>query len=81
MEGGPIAILRDEDIISIDIPKRTLQVKLTDAEMRDRLSRWKPPRPKVAGGWLARYARLVTSANTGAVLKGGDELVLSEEPQ
>jgi dihydroxy-acid dehydratase len=72
MEGGPIAILQDGDPISIDIPNRSLQVKLSDQEIEDRLSKWKPPRPKVTEGWLARYSKLVTSANTGAVLRGGD---------
>lgn len=72
MEGGPIAILQDGDLISIDIGQRTLQVKLGDREIQDRLSKWKPPRPKVTEGWLARYAKLVTSANTGAVLKSED---------
>ena len=72
MEGGPIAILQDGDLISIDIRQRTLQVKLGDREIQDRLSKWKPPRPKVTEGWLARYSKLVTSANTGAVLKSED---------
>jgi len=69
MEGGPIAILQDGDIISIDIPKRRLQVKLSEKEIQDRLANWRPPRPKVTEGWLARYSQFVTSANTGAVLK------------
>ena len=72
MEGGPIAILQDGDIISIDIPKRSLQVKLSAQEIQDRLAKWKPPRPKVTEGWLARYSKFVTSANTGAVLKVRD---------
>lgn len=69
MEGGPIAILRDGDTIALDIPNRSIQVKLSDQEIRDRLSKWRPPRPKVTDGWLARYSKLVTSANTGAILK------------
>jgi dihydroxy-acid dehydratase len=72
MEGGPIAILQDGDIISIDIPRRSLQVKLSAQEIQDRLAKWKPPRPKVTEGWLARYSKFVTSANTGAVLKVRD---------
>ncbi len=72
MEGGPIAILQDGDVISIDLSKRILQVKLSDQEIQDRRSNWKPPRPKVTDGWLARYSKLVTSANTGAVLKAED---------
>jgi len=69
MEGGPIAILQDGDIISIDIPRRSLQVKLSEQEIQDRLAKWKPPQPKITEGWLARYSKFVTSANTGAVLK------------
>jgi dihydroxy-acid dehydratase len=69
MEGGPIAVVRDGDRIVIDIPQRTLQVELSDREIQDRLSGWTPPQPKVTKGWLARYSRLVTSANTGAVLR------------
>jgi dihydroxy-acid dehydratase len=72
MEGGPIALLQDGDVISIDLSKRILQVKLPDREIQDRRSNWKPPRPKVTDGWLARYSKLVTSANTGAVLKAED---------
>jgi len=72
MEGGPIAVLEEGDLVSIDIPKRSIQVKLTDREIKDRLSRWKPPRPKVTEGWLARYSKLVTSASAGAVLRSED---------
>lgn len=69
MEGGPIALLRDGDTIDIDIPARMINVKLTNDELARRRSAWKAPEPKVKTGWLARYARMVTSANTGAVLK------------
>jgi dihydroxy-acid dehydratase len=69
MEGGPIALLKDGDIIEIDIPARKINVKLTDVELAKRRSEWRMPEPKVKTGWLARYARFVTSANTGAVLK------------
>jgi dihydroxy-acid dehydratase len=72
MEGGPIALLQDGDVISIDLSKRILQVKLPEREIQDRRSNWRPPRPKVTDGWLARYSKLVTSANTGAVLKAED---------
>jgi len=72
MEGGPIAVLEEGDLVSIDIPKRSIEVKLTDREIKDRLSRWKPPRPKVTEGWLARYSKLVTSASAGAVLRSED---------
>jgi len=69
MEGGPIALLKDGDTIDIDIPARSINVKLTNEELARRRAAWKAPEPKVKTGWLARYARMVTSANTGAVLK------------
>jgi dihydroxy-acid dehydratase len=68
-EGGPIAVLRDGDLIEIDIPNCRLNVKLSDNEINLRLRKWKEPKPKFTTGWLARYQRLVTSASTGAVLK------------
>lgn len=69
MEGGPIALLKEGDIIAIDIPKRALNVKLSDEELAKRKANWTQPEPKVTKGYLSRYAKLVTSANTGAVLK------------
>ncbi|MBX6395190.1 MAG: dihydroxy-acid dehydratase [Alicyclobacillaceae bacterium] len=68
-EGGPIALLEDGDIVVIDIPNRRLEVKLSDEELAARREKWRAPEPKVRSGYLARYAKLVTSANTGAVLK------------
>lgn len=68
-EGGNIALIQDGDIIEIDIPNRTLNVKLTKAELDERRKNWVCPPPKVKSGYLARYAALVTSAATGAVLK------------
>ena len=68
-EGGPIALIQNGDIITIDIPARKLNVKLTDEEWEKRRSQWVKPAPKVTSGYLYRYARLVSSANTGAVLK------------
>ncbi len=67
--GGPLAAVRDGDEITINIPNRKLEVKLTEYEIRSRLSKWKQPEPKVKEGYLARYARLVTSADKGAVLE------------
>ncbi|MEM4390149.1 MAG: dihydroxy-acid dehydratase [Candidatus Micrarchaeia archaeon] len=67
--GGPIAALRDGDIIVIDIPNGRLDVELSEAEISARLAKLPPFKPKITRGWLARYARFVTSANTGAVLK------------
>jgi len=68
-EGGPIAAVRDGDIIEIDIPNCRLNVLITDDELKSRMAEWKPRDPKVTRGYLARYAKLVTSASTGAVLK------------
>ncbi len=67
--GGPIGSLRDGDLITIDIPNRQLSVDLTDQEISQRLAELKPFEPKIKSGYLTRYSRMVTSANTGAVLK------------
>jgi dihydroxy-acid dehydratase len=69
MEGGPIAILREHDIININIPKKALNVDLTTAEIADRFKDWQPPEPKISHGYLGRYAKMVTSASTGAIFK------------
>jgi len=68
-EGGPIAIVRNGDRIVLDIPHRALEVKLSKTEIKKRLAKWKPREPKIKTGWLARYAKVVTSANTGAIVK------------
>jgi len=68
-EGGPIAAIKDGDVIMIDIPKRQLSVRLTDTDINMRLAKWTPPPAKFKFGYLSRYAKLVSSANTGAVLK------------
>lgn len=68
MNGGLIGLLRDGDIIDIDIPGRKLSVRLSDEEIVLRKEAYIQPEPKVKTGYLARYAKLVTSANTGAVL-------------
>lgn len=68
--GGPIAVLCSGDIVVIDTDERLLEVCLSDAELAERLDNWRQPKSKVARGWLARYAKLVTSANTGAILEG-----------
>ena len=68
MAGGLIGLLKDGDIIHIDIPDRILEVKLSDEEIEKRKAEYVKPEPKVKTGYLARYAKLVTSANTGAVL-------------
>jgi dihydroxy-acid dehydratase len=68
-EGGPIAIVKNGDKIVLDIPGRKLELKLSSAEIKKRLAKWKPREPKIKTGWLARYAKVVTSANTGAIVK------------
>ena len=69
MAGGPIAIIEDGDIISIDMIAKKIELKLSDEEIKERLSKWKKPEPKVKKGYLARYSKLVSSADEGAVLK------------
>jgi len=66
---GPIAILKEGDIISIDIPNRKLEVKLSKTEIQKRFKNWKPIPPKIKTGYLARYSKLVSSADKGAVLE------------
>ncbi len=65
--GGPIAIVKNGDMIRIDAAKRKLEVELTEKEIRLRLKKWKPPRPKYTHGALAKYARSVQSASKGAI--------------
>lgn len=67
--GGPLAALRDGDIIMIDIPKRQLNVRLTETDLKLRLAKWTAPAHKFKSGYLSRYARMVTSASTGAIVK------------
>ena len=67
--GGEIGLLREGDIIEIDIPNRAVNAKVSDEEFAERRKTFVPEEPKIKTGWLARYARLVTSANQGAVLK------------
>jgi len=67
--GGPIGLLKDGDIIEIDIPNNTINVKLSDVELAQRKKVCKPPKPRITKGYLAKYASMATSADTGAVLK------------
>jgi dihydroxy-acid dehydratase len=69
MAGGPIAVLRDGDIIDIDIPARRVSVELTDDQIAQRMASWKRPEPKVTKGYLAHFAKYVTSADKGAYLE------------
>jgi dihydroxy-acid dehydratase len=66
-DGGPIAALRNGDVVAIDIKKRRLDVELSPAELKRRLKAVRPPKPMYATGVLAKYARLVSSASEGAV--------------
>ena len=68
-EGGPIALVRDGDVIDIDLPRRTLDVQLAPNELAWRQAEWSAPAPKYTRGWLARYAALVSNASMGAVLE------------
>jgi dihydroxy-acid dehydratase len=68
MDGGPIAAVEDGDLIAIDIPRKKIDVKITEEDLRRRLSRWKRPEPKISSGYLYRYAQKVSSADEGAVL-------------
>ena len=67
--GGPIGLLKDGDIIEIDIPGNQISVKLSDEELAERKKAWSPPKPKITEGCLGKYASMATSADTGAVLK------------
>jgi len=65
--GGPIAAVRDGDTIAIDVASRTLNVEVAADTLKERLAGWKAPAPRYTTGVLAKYARLVSSASTGAV--------------
>ena len=69
MQKGPIAAVREGDTISIDIPAKTINLKVEDAEMAKRLAQWKAPELKIKKGYMARYAKLVSSADQGAIIK------------
>jgi dihydroxy-acid dehydratase len=68
-EGGPIALVKEDDIIAIDIPAKKLNLKVSDQELAKRRLALKPFKPSITTGYLARYAKLVTSASTGAIFK------------
>lgn len=67
--GGTIGLVQEGDIINIDIPERIISVEVSDSELEARRKKWKAPEPRYKTGWLAKYAALATSADTGAVLK------------
>jgi dihydroxy-acid dehydratase len=68
MEGGPIAAVENGDRIRIDIPKRIIEAVIPAEEIKKRLARWRPPKPKITKGYLSRYAKMVSSAGNGAVM-------------
>ena len=68
-EGGPIGLVKEGDIIAIDIPKKTITLKVSPAELKKRQAKFKPKPSAIQSGYLARYAKLVTSASTGAIFK------------
>jgi dihydroxy-acid dehydratase len=68
-EGGPIGLVRDGDIITIDLAARKLEVEVPADELAARKLQWQAPAPKYQRGWLARYTKLVTNASSGAVLE------------
>jgi dihydroxy-acid dehydratase len=67
--GGPIALIEEGDIIKIDIPANTINVDVSDEVLAERKAKWQPREPRVTTGYLARYAKMVTSADKGAVLE------------
>ena len=68
-EGGPIALVKEGDKISIDIPGKKIDLKVSEKELARRKKALKPRKPAITTGYLGRYARMVTSASTGAVFK------------
>ena len=67
--GGPIALVEEGDIISINIPENTIEMKVSEEELEARREKWQPREPKVTTGYLSRYRELVTSGNKGAILE------------
>jgi dihydroxy-acid dehydratase len=66
--GGVIALVEEGDEIELDIPRKRLELRVPDHELGRRREAWRPPTPRVSGGYLARYAQLVSSASEGAIL-------------
>ena len=67
--GGPIALVQEGDLISINIPEMKLDVKVSQEEMQARAAKWQPRQPEITTGYLARYTEMVTSGNRGAILE------------
>jgi dihydroxy-acid dehydratase len=70
MQGGPLAVVREGDRIRIDIPEKRIDLLLPAKEIAKRLADWSPPPARIRHGYMARYARMVSSASQGAVVKG-----------
>jgi len=68
MQGGIIGIVKEGDRIAIDIPAKTITLKVSDEEIQKRQAVWTPPQPKIQSGYMARYAKAVSSASKGAVV-------------
>jgi dihydroxy-acid dehydratase len=66
MNGGPIAVVKGGDVISIDIPNRRLDLKISEEKLQERLKQWRPPEPKVKKGILAAYSKIVKPTSKGA---------------
>jgi len=73
--GGPIAALREGDIVTFDLEARTLNVDLTDEEIKQRMAEWKPPAPRYTTGVFAKYSALVSSASEGAITRPDESLL------
>ncbi|MFY9941196.1 MAG: dihydroxy-acid dehydratase [Desulfobacterales bacterium] len=69
MQGGPLAAVRENDRIAIDIPAKKLTLNVSDREIQERLAAWRAPAPRITRGYMARYARMVSSASRGAVVR------------
>ncbi|MBL0699425.1 MAG: dihydroxy-acid dehydratase [Desulfosarcina sp.] len=69
MQGGPVAIVKEGDIIAIDIPEKKITLKVSEDEIEKRLSAWSAPEPKIKEGYMARYAKMVSSASKGAIVQ------------
>jgi dihydroxy-acid dehydratase len=67
--GGPIGLVKEGDIVEVDIPNHAINVKISDAELAERKKQWKPRKPSITTGYLGKYATMATSADTGAILK------------
>jgi dihydroxy-acid dehydratase len=78
-DGGIIGLVQQGDIVSINIPEGTLELLVSEKILEERRKNWTPPKPVFTRGWLARYTSLVTSANTGAILKPSKINILEEE--